>query len=172
MEASVDHRFGRERCPCFFSRRCTIHRRRRRANQGRFPPTLRSTGLAYLAQSRPAERDAIEFVRSEVARDSTILEAVGEWFEFGLISRSTGVSTVFNWPGHEIQWRGSAASFDGREQDVADIYQSVDWAEAENLLARYDVEYVYVDLEKGRSTGPKVLRNSQNTWSRAFRETT
>ena len=56
-----------------------------------------------------------------------MVEAVGEWFDYGLISRSTGIPTVFNWPGHEVQWRGSADQFEGREQDVADIYRSERW---------------------------------------------
>ena len=101
-------------------------------------------GLAYVAESRPAERDAIEFLRREAGRDSTLVEAVGEWFDFGLISRSTGIPTVFNWPGHEVQWRGSADKFGDRERHVAEIYQSESWDHAQNLLTRYGVDYVYV----------------------------
>ena len=101
-------------------------------------------GLAYVAESRPAERDAIEFLRREANRDSTLVEAVGEWFDFGLISRSTGIPTILNWPGHEVQWRGSADKFGAREQHVAEIYQSESWDHAQNLLTRYDVDYVYV----------------------------
>ena len=52
--------------------------------------------------------------------------------------------TIFNWPGHERQWRGSRDSFVTREQDVARIYQTPDPVEARNLLDRYDVGYVYV----------------------------
>ena len=69
---------------------------------------------------------------------------MGEWFDSGLISRSTGVPTVFNWPGHQIQWRGSDDLFGGREQDVARIYETTDPLEARNLLAKYDVDYVYL----------------------------
>ena len=101
-------------------------------------------GLAFLARIRPAEYEAIKFVRNHVDKDAAMVEAVGEWFDAGLISRSTGVPTVFNWPGHELQWRGSTEKFDGREQDVARIYETQDVEEATNLLAKYDVEYVYV----------------------------
>ena len=114
-------------------------------------------GLAYVAELRPAERDAIEFLRREAGRDSTMVEAVGEWFDFGLISRSTGIPTVFNWPGHEVQWRGSADQFEGREQDVADIYQSERWDQVQNLLARYDVEYVYVGPRERSKYGTEGL---------------
>jgi uncharacterized membrane protein len=101
-------------------------------------------GLNFLKRSNSAEYDAIQFVRAEIDRDGAILEAVGEWFDSGLISRSTGVPTIFNWPGHQIQWRGSDDSFGGREQDVARIYETTDPLEARNLLAKYDVDYVYV----------------------------
>ena len=111
---------------------------------GSFTDGATLDGLAFLNEVRPAERDAIEFVKRNVDRDAAIVEAVGEWFDAGLISRSTGVPTVINWPGHEVQWRGSAVSFEGRERDVSLIYQTLDATEAKNLLDRYNVEYVYV----------------------------
>ena len=101
-------------------------------------------GLTFLARTRLAEYEAIKFVKDNVDGDAAIVEAVGEWFDAGLISRSTGVPTVLNWPFHELQWRGSTTKFDGREQDVARIYQTETAEEARNLLAKYDVEYVYV----------------------------
>ena len=108
-------------------------------------------GLAFVARERKAEYNAIQFVKENVSRGSGILEAVGEWNDAGRISASTGVPTVFNWPGHQIQWRGSAAKFDGREEAVARIYQTQDVEEAKTLLAQYDVEYVYVGpRERGR----------------------
>jgi uncharacterized membrane protein len=101
-------------------------------------------GLAFVERTSKAEYAAIFFVMDEIERDAAILEAVGEWFDSGLISRSTGVPTVINWPGHEIQWRGSHEVLDGREGDVARIYETMDPEEAENLLAKYDVDYVYI----------------------------
>ena len=102
-------------------------------------------GLAYVGQNGPAEYEAIRFIRENVGRGSAILEAVGNpYTEFGRISSSTGVPTILNWPGHEMQWRGSSLKFDGRAEDVAEIYQTEDADVARNLLTRYDVEYVYV----------------------------
>ena len=105
-------------------------------------PTL--DGLAYVRDSRPAEYAAIDFIRNNLPEDAAILESVGEWNEAGLISRSTGVPTVFNWPGHEIQWRGSNEAIGGRQSDVAAIYTTGDSDHARNLLLKYDVDYVYV----------------------------
>ena len=105
-------------------------------------PTL--DGLAYVRDSRPAEYAAIEFIKNNLPEDAAILESVGEWSEAGLISRSTGLPTVFNWPGHEIQWRGSNDAIGGRQSDVAAIYTTSDPELARNLLLKYDVNYVYV----------------------------
>jgi uncharacterized membrane protein len=115
-------------------------------------------GLAFLKRGDGAEYEAIQFVKSNVSRGSAILEAVGEWSDAGLISRSTGVPTIFNWPGHQVQWRATTEKFDGRAEDVRTIYETPDAAEAKALLASYDVEYIYVgpreratyDLEIGK----------------------
>ena len=114
-------------------------------------------GLAFVANIRPAEYEAIQFVRNRVDRGSAILESVGEWFDAGLISRSTGVPTVLNWPGHQIQWRGSTTSIVNRELDVSVIYQTQDAQEARILLARYNVEYVYVGPREREKYGIEGL---------------
>ena len=114
-------------------------------------------GLNFLERSQSAEYAAIQFVRDQVDQGDAILEAVGEWFDAGLISRSTGVPTVFNWPGHQIQWRGSDESFAGREQDVARIYETTDPLEARNLLAKYDVDYVYLGPRERNKHGDAGL---------------
>ena len=114
-------------------------------------------GLAFLARNNRADYEAIRYVKENVGRDSAILEAVGEWFDAGLISRSTGVPTVFNWPGHELQWRGASEKLDGREQDVATIYETQSVEEATNLLAKYDVDYVYVGPRERAKYGTQGL---------------
>ncbi len=114
-------------------------------------------GLSFVSRSRPAEYEAIEFLKRDASPDSALVEAVGEWFDAGLISRSTGIPTVFNWPGHQIQWRGSPEAFDGREQDVATIYQTQDIETARNLLEKYDVEYVYVGPRERDKYGTEGL---------------
>ena len=115
-----------------------------KVEEGGFASSPTLNGLSYVRNTRPAEYAAIEFVKNNLPPDTAILESVGEWHEAGLISRSTGVPTVFNWPGHEIQWRGSAAAIGDRQSDVASIYTTPDSAEAKILLSKYDVDYVYV----------------------------
>ena len=110
-------------------------------------------GLAFVADRNPAEYRAIKHLRRAAGRNSAVLEAVGEWFDAGLISRSTGVPTVLNWPGHQIQWRGSSGKLDGRAEDVAQIYQTQDIQLARNLLDKYDVDYVYVGPRERQKYG-------------------
>ena len=105
-------------------------------------PTL--NGLQYVERVRPDEYAAIAYVRDNVPEGSAMLESVGEWFDAGLISRSTGVPTIINWPGHELQWRGASDELGERQRDAATIYATTDADEARILLDKYDVEYVYV----------------------------
>ena len=115
-------------------------------------------GLAYLDRSQPDEYEAIKWLKANVNADSGILEAAGSDGGteenrrpggdynplFGRISSSTGIPTVLGWFGHEHQWRGSTLPMEGRWEDVASIYQTMDQEEAKRLLEKYRIEYVYV----------------------------
>jgi uncharacterized membrane protein len=131
-------------------------------------PTL--DGLDFVRSRHDGEYAAIEFIKDNVKPGSGIVEAVGEWFDAGLISRSTGVSTIFNWPGHEIQWRGSVDALEGREQDVQRIYETGDPLEVRNLLAKYDVEYVYVGPRERSKHGSVELENFADLLETVFRQ--
>ncbi len=104
-------------------------------------PTL--DGLRFVRDRSPAEYDAVQYMKENAEEGSVVLEAVGEWFDNGLISRGSGVPNVINWPGHELQWRGGGDGFGERQSDVAAIYSTEDVEEARNLLAKYNVNYVY-----------------------------
>ena len=116
-------------------------------------------GLSFLRRDprMEAEHAAINFIKENVDKDSAVLEAVGEWSDWGLVSRSTGVPTILNWPGHEMQWRGGSESFEGRESDVELIYMTTDGVLAKNLLAKYDVDYVYVGPREREKYGLEGL---------------
>lgn len=131
-------------------------------------PTL--DGLAFLSGARQAEYEAIRFLRRTAGPDSAIVEAVGEWFDWGLISRGAGMPTILNWPGHEVQWRGSSAPFEDREADVARIYQTLDPEEAKTLLAKYDVDYVYVGPREREKYGVEGLDKFTAFMDEVFRQ--
>ena len=121
-------------------------------------PTL--DGLSFVQQDRPAEYDAIAWLKQNASPDAAIVEAVGEWSDWGLISRSTGLPTIVNWPGHQKQWRGGWEKFDADKPDVSRalrdkyfddrtaeverIYTTLDPAEAQVILYKYDIDYVYI----------------------------
>ena len=101
-------------------------------------------GLAFLRGSDSGEYEAIQWLRDKAAW-GRIVEAVGDdYSDYGRISAGTGLPTVLGWKGHERQWRGSSRPFQGREEDVAQIYRSDDPQEVQRLLEKYNVRYVYV----------------------------
>ena len=121
-------------------------------------PTL--DGLSFVQQNRPAEYDAIAWLKQNASPDAAIVEAVGEWSDWGLVSRSTGLPTIVNWLGHQKQWRGGWEKFDADKPDVSRalrdkyfddrtaeverIYTTLDPAEAQVILYKYGIDYVYI----------------------------
>ena len=121
-------------------------------------PTL--DGLSFVQQNRPAEYDAIAWLKQNASPDAAIVEAVGEWSDWGLVSRSTGLPTIVNWLGHQKQWRGGWEVFDADKPDVSRalrdkyfddrtaeverIYTTLDPSEAQVILYKYDIDYVYI----------------------------
>ncbi|MFB0546143.1 MAG: DUF2298 domain-containing protein, partial [Anaerolineae bacterium] len=106
-------------------------------------PTL--DGTSYLQRSRPAEYAAIRWLDENVKGAPVIVEATGcQYCERSRVSAWTGLPTVLGWPGHERQWRGDNIEAGRREPDVAAIYQGPNLVKVKELLAEYDVQYVYV----------------------------
>ncbi|MSQ32111.1 MAG: hypothetical protein EXR59_02585 [Dehalococcoidia bacterium] len=106
-------------------------------------------GIAYLQAS---EYDAIKWLRKEATSKDILIEAVGgSYSEYAKVSSSSGVPAVLGWPGHEFQWHGSAKLYAGREQDVAEMYQTTDNLRFTELIDKYNVTYIYVgDLERNK----------------------
>ena len=101
-------------------------------------------GLDYIKRSNPGEYAAIGWLRDE-AGPGRLAEAVGgDYSEYGRVSAATGRPAVLGWKGHEHQWRGSTTVFQGREEDIARIYQDPDPLVVYRLLSYYDVRYVYL----------------------------
>ena len=100
-------------------------------------------GAAFLSERSSGEHAAIEWLKNNADAEDGIVEAVGnDYTEYGRVASFTGLPTVLNWVGHELQWRGSSEPMDGRAEDVATVYQSEDVNLVEDVLARYDVRYV------------------------------
>ncbi len=99
-------------------------------------------------RENPDEAAAIEFLRT--APDGVIAEAVGgSYSSYARIATYTGLQNVLGWPGHEDQWRGSYAPQGSRSDDITKLYATTDWEEAQFIIDRYDIRYIYIgDLER------------------------
>tara|TARA_B100001123_G_scaffold66172_1_gene73577 strand:+ start:3975 stop:6281 length:2307 start_codon:yes stop_codon:yes gene_type:complete len=98
-------------------------------------------GLAYVKSS---EREIIEYIRSSLSTKDVIVESVGEWSDAGLLSRSTGIPSVLNWPGHQAQWRASNLNIADRQGDIEKLYTTNNILHATTIMDKYNVTYVYV----------------------------
>jgi YYY domain-containing protein len=82
----------------------------------------------------------------EEAPQGTLVEAVGGSYNtnFARYATHSGQSGVLGWPGHESQWRGGSAQFDGRAGDIEILYATQDWGRALEVIQRYEIRYVIV----------------------------
>lgn len=96
----------------------------------------------------PDEASAIEFLRT--VPNGVIAEAVGDGYSaYARISAYTGLQAVLGWPGHEAQWRGSYSLQGSRREDIARLYSTARWEEAQTIIAQYNIRYIYIgNLER------------------------
>lgn len=115
----------------------------------------------------PAGAAATRWLRENTPPGSVVLEMVapggGSYNGEGYagVSASTGRPTVLGWFGHQIQWRGgdeaAHAELEPRQQAVDQIYGTTDLAQARELLARYNVRYVYIGSLERRAYAAESL---------------
>jgi uncharacterized membrane protein len=123
------------------------------------PLTL--SGTAYMERATHFERgeplalrwdlEAITWLQDNVQGSPVVLEAHNEQYRWGpRMANYTGLPTVLGWPWHQIQQRTPYRSaIADRARDIAEIYNTRDRVYAEELLRRYEVEYVVVgELER------------------------
>ena len=102
-------------------------------------------GLALVERFEPDEYAAIQWLNDNVSGTPVILEAPGpEYGPYARVSVRTGLPTILGWPSHEFKFRGSLAPQAGRQEDMDTLYQTRSPAEAQRLIDKYDVEFVYV----------------------------
>ncbi len=98
---------------------------------------------AFLGRENPDEGAALAWLR--MAQPGVVAEAVGgSYSRYARVSMATGLPTVIGWPGHEIQWRGSAEPLGNRQAEVQLLYETRDWEAAQAVIQRYNIRYVYV----------------------------
>ena len=76
------------------------------------------------------------------------------------ISGATGIPAILGWAGHEDQWRGGTAKARaGRFEDVNKLYSTTDMSEANAIMKKYDVNYIYVGALERTAYGEPALRS-------------
>ena len=124
-------------------------------------------GIEYLDQN---EFNAINFMISDSDSSDVLLEAVGEWFDMGLISRSTGIPNIINWPGHQLQWRNNSNEIFLRENHVKEIYQTQDINQTKTLISNYNIKYIYVSDRERKKYGQTGLEKFDLFFEEVFQE--
>ena len=117
-----------------------------RARENGTPWTL--DGAVWLATSRPADYAAIQWLNANVEGAPVIVEAPGDqhraYVYEGRVSALTGLPTVLGWAGHQRQWRGNYDEPGRRQLELETLFTTLNPTEAQLILARYDVAYIYV----------------------------
>ncbi len=106
-------------------------------------------GLAFAR--RQTDFGAIDWLREHVDGTAVVAEAVGgSYGSAGRVSAWTGLTTPINWPGHESQWRCKPGKpcpvldDEDRFADMERLYRTTDEEEAEAILDRYGIDFVFV----------------------------
>jgi uncharacterized membrane protein len=101
-------------------------------------------------RQNPDEAAAIRWLES--APDGVVAEAIGGSYSgYARVSTLSGQPTVLGWPGHESQWRGGYDEQGSRQGDIESLYATSDWNRAREIIARYNIRYVFVgNLERGK----------------------
>jgi len=118
-------------------------------------------GTAYMAQAVYQEEgrsldlkwdlEAVRWLQDNVEGSPVILEAHHDQYHWtSRVADYTGLPTVLGWPWHQIQQRTAYAyAVQERSRDIEEIYSTADVSRAQELLAKYDVEYIVVgELER------------------------
>lgn len=95
-------------------------------------------------RENPDEAAAIEWLR--YAPDGVIVEAVGDSYQpaYSRIATYTGLQTVLGWRFHEAQWRGGFEPQGSRSDDIQKLYATSRWDEAQDIIERYDIRYIFI----------------------------
>ncbi len=109
-------------------------------------------GAVYDDQKGPVDLrwdyEGIRWLQEHVDGSPVIVEAVTPIYRWGArVSIYTGLPTVIGWDWHQSQQRWDyRPSIETRTRDVNQIYSESDTIQAQRLLTKYGVRYIYVGL--------------------------
>jgi uncharacterized membrane protein len=93
----------------------------------------------------PDDMKAADWLRT--APYGVIAEATkgdASYSDFSHISTYSGLPTVLGWPMHEGQWRGTYSPQGSRLEDIQLLYETRNWQEAEQVIQKYEIRYVFI----------------------------
>jgi len=103
-----------------------------------------------LARFAPDEAAGIRWL--EQAPPGIIVEAAdpaSSYRDYARLSEYSGLPAVLGWVGHERQWRGGDTEMGQRQTDIAQLYETKNWDEAQSIIDEYGIKYVVVgNLER------------------------
>ena len=116
-------------------------------NQGLVPSL---DGSAWFQRQYPDDFAAIQQMRAKISGQPVVAEAVGgAYTHFARVASYTGFKSVMGWANHEGQWRKTWAWDTGDQVDK--LFSTADIGEAQGILNRYQVDYVFVgQLERSK----------------------
>lgn len=122
------------------------------------PHTLNGTAYmkdsTYHDEGRPIslkfDLEATSWMNNHIIGTPTIVEATGPTYRWGSrVSIYTGFPTIIGWDWHETAHRFSDIEVHKRVEDVKQLYETTDTEKFLSIIAKYDVQYVYLgELER------------------------
>jgi len=113
----------------------------------------RSMALPYLDRQYPDDAAAARWLWT--AAPGVVAESVGgSYSEYARVATWSGLPNVLGWPGHESQWRGGAREMGSRQADLERLYCTRSWEEAQQILRKYNIRYVYIGNLERSSNAP------------------
>ncbi|MEZ4666823.1 MAG: DUF2298 domain-containing protein [Anaerolineae bacterium] len=86
-----------------------------------------------------------------------VAEALGGAYNpaYGRVAGLTGVPIVLGWENHENQWRGATYGqvAGSRSADIPSLYSDLRWDEAQVILSRYGIDYVFYGSSERQQYG-------------------
>ena len=107
---------------------------------------------SYLKNYYPDDMSAADWLRT--VPSGVIVEATkrdASYTDYCYISTYSGLPTVLGWPMHEGQWRGTYEPQGSRLEDIQILYETNSWEEANSVISKYNIKYVYIGTLEQRT---------------------
>ena len=104
---------------------------------------------AFVETENSYDAEAVDWINKNIAGRPVMLEANGDSYTYAnRISVLTGLPTILGWHTHEWLWKDNYDWVEARVADVKTIYTSFDTDRIQELLAEYNISYIYIGDEE------------------------